>query len=280
MPRLVLGDRNLSNQLSRVARRLFRRDLFVPEFARDVYLASYPRSGNTWMRLIIAQLLYGISEDKLNLTNRLVPDLHRNPRHRDVDWATFYVVKTHFPKQHRFFPSDPKYVIYLIRDPRDVVLSYRRYLARRHGELRNIHETVTDFCRGRLWPSSWVDHVQSWEEDDVFKPCRCLWIRYEDMVESPLEVIDSLRFFFKVEPKVEPERIIATAQPRALQNLDGTFLTGKTKSVEKFPFVGQATHGYWQDELPDELAHMIESYCGEVMTRHGYACEQAELRRA
>src|SRR5206468_7184599 len=125
-------------------------------------LVSYPRSGNTWTRFLIANLVYPNQTITFANIETLVPDtssisshaLKRVPRPR--------IIKSHDYFDHRY----PK-VIYIVRDPRDVVLSYydfdRKY--RHISDDCPLEQYVDDFVNGKLRSSdwgTWGENVGSW----------------------------------------------------------------------------------------------------------------------
>ncbi len=107
--------------LSRVTDVLFRklrveRDITI--FPDDVFLTSYPRSGNTWMRFLVGNLLH--QEKPVTFLNMegLVPDMYKHS-----DRTLRHLPRPRILKSHECF--DPRYrrIIYIVRDPRDVVVS-------------------------------------------------------------------------------------------------------------------------------------------------------------
>ena len=86
-------------------------------FANDVFLVSYPKSGNTWMRFLLANYINGGKVD-LSLANRIIPDIHYNPQ--DIVES----LNPRFIKTHNSYREEYKRVVYIVRDGRDVAVSY------------------------------------------------------------------------------------------------------------------------------------------------------------
>ena len=116
-------------------------EVFVPT-EYDYYLVSYPRSGNTWVRVLLAELLYKASGDNLRELQYYIPDIYVRTHVNDIINSKFHIVKSHekYCKAPRKMEKY-KRVIYLIRDPRDVVLSHHRY----HRHLRGYSEGFDSF---------------------------------------------------------------------------------------------------------------------------------------
>ena len=122
--------------------------------ALDVALASYPRSGNTWMRFLLYQLLTGEAGEfeSINSTFPYVGDHHDAP---SVLPGGGRLIKTH-EDQPELYPR----AIYVMRDPRDVVLSEHRY-QRKFGFVdMPLERFVAVFADGRVHGlGSWGRHV-------------------------------------------------------------------------------------------------------------------------
>ncbi|GEM_PF-159605 len=159
---------------------------FLPE---DVFLVSYPKSGNTWMRFLIGNYLTGNRCDFTNY-HLIIPDIHFNPGQIAALPYRPRLVKSHFP----FTPAYRK-VVYIVRDGRDVALSYYfKFIKQRQirPETR-FQDFLEVFNRGGLegFPS-WSSHIQSWLDDP---PEKFLLVRYEDMKTDTLsELIRVLEF--------------------------------------------------------------------------------------
>ena len=112
--------RVLSGTRRMVSRRLY----FAPDRDRDIFLASYPRSGNTWIRAIIYTVLNGTGPASLGAINELVPDSYLRLPRREVVPRPFHVVKTHEP----YRTGGPRRAIYVLREPKAVFLSHFGYM--------------------------------------------------------------------------------------------------------------------------------------------------------
>src|SRR5438874_11935634 len=87
----------------------------------DVFLVSYPKSGNTWVRFLIANLISDIPVTFLNIEQR-IPSIYILP-----DRALRAMPKPRVLKSHECFVPRYRNVIYIVRDPRDVAVSYYHY---------------------------------------------------------------------------------------------------------------------------------------------------------
>jgi len=156
----------------------------------DVILASYPRSGNTWVRFFLCNLVSlkewnGESVD-FEVLNRTMPEFGVNNLMKEWTHETIpRVVKTH-KKCWPIFRN--KRSILILRDPRDVMVSYYHYKKDRKGEFE---DEFSEFVRSpEFGLKSWFEHYDSWRD------YADLTIEYEDMRENDLEefskVIDFL----------------------------------------------------------------------------------------
>lgn len=72
------------------------RNLFRPS-SEDIFLVSYPRSGNTWMRTLLTYLIFKINPDSLNNLKYYVPDIYYKIPINKMIKSEAYVVKSHEP---------------------------------------------------------------------------------------------------------------------------------------------------------------------------------------
>src|SRR6266404_2586306 len=158
----------------------------------DTFIVSYPRSGNTWTRFLVANLVH--PEQKVTFANieRLTPDceamssrcVKRVPRPRVI-------------KSHQYFDPRYKRVIYMARDPRDVVVSQYHFHRKRNliADQFPLSEYVGRFLAGRTcFYGSWGKHVASWLATGPGQP-RFLLLRYEDMLDNTAREVSKVSSF-------------------------------------------------------------------------------------
>lgn len=154
----------------------------------DVFIVSYPKSGNTWVRFLIGNYLTGCDCDWINV-QQLVPDLHQNP------WVQPGLPRPRFFKSHCSYTRKYTKVVYLVRDVRDVVLSYYNHLLGK-GRIEpktSMRSFVEDFNQGDVDDRcNWSDHVDSWMKN---KRKDFMVLRYEDLgADTEAQLIRILRF--------------------------------------------------------------------------------------
>lgn len=254
---------------------LLTRPRFRPDPERDIFLVTHPRSGTTWISCIAAELLFGRATETLADINYLVPDIHDLPEKSMVPPSRQYVIKSHFPfNAIHGLPAFGAYhrVIYVIRDPRDVMLSYHRYLKYLMDYAGNLKEFAMDWCSGRIWPCSWQEHVNSWlAPRSRTVPFELTVFRYEDFIADPIKQTGRLARLLGIDPK--PERIaqiVADTSPESMREKERK---GSIHWNPQFNFIGPAKAGNWQNlqtEPESEALFILDNFARETMQHWGY----------
>ena len=145
----------------------------------DVYLASYARSGTTWLQMIVYQLTTDGSMDFNHITEP-VPYFERALSiKRDLNaLPSPRIFKTHL--RYGQLPKGPYKRIYIARNGKDVLVScYYFFLA--HSTFRGtFEEFFRNFLVGNVPPGSWFRHVAEWSAHAADP--NVLFLRYEDLV--------------------------------------------------------------------------------------------------
>jgi hypothetical protein len=246
----------------------------------DVFIVSYPRSGNNWTRFLIGNLIR--SDEPVSFVNleARVPEIyfHSDRQLRRVPGPRVF-------KSHEAF--DPRYAnsIYIVRDPRDVAVSnYHHNL--RSGNLQDgvsLDEFVPRFIAAEFdskW-GSWRDHVVSWLATRKDQP-GFLLVRYEDMKNATADELVRVAAFLterwnrhiSSSPEVL-QRVIELSSPermRALEQEQGRQWLGSLADRNKKSYlaVRAAVAGGWKSALSASSVAAIESAWADVMTSVGY----------
>jgi estrone sulfotransferase len=213
------------------------------------FLVSYPKSGNTWVRMLLANLLSEADEGvSLLSVGSFVPDSHIEAQVEYVrdsnSWFNqlqFQFVKSHDPFM-RFYRD--KKVIYIVRDGRDVLNSYFHYLnARSENPV-----SILDLIEGSSVQGSWSEHVTGW----VSEGCeRKLFIRYEDLIRDVVSEMRKLLTFVGWTTDDDNLReAVRRSSFRNLQRLEDT--KGVINPIEvqvegNTPFFRKGKVGDWRD---------------------------------
>tara|TARA_B110000037_G_scaffold97709_1_gene114556 strand:+ start:5623 stop:6264 length:642 start_codon:yes stop_codon:yes gene_type:complete len=144
----------------------------------QIYLASYPRSGNTLFRLVLKEC-FNLETDTIYKNEG---DL-QNSVGLGLTNASYFV-KTHEPEEDR------SKTIYLVRNPIDAIVSYAHYYKREKSLDTNIRTLILKLViQGKGNPfTGWGNHVSHWTNDP---PKDLLVIKFEDLKSSPIEVVNS-----------------------------------------------------------------------------------------
>lgn len=261
--------------LSRVSDVLFRklrieRDITI--YDDDVFLTSYPRSGNTWTRFLIGNLVHQNEEVTFISVERLVPDMYKH-----ADSVLRKLPRPRVVKSHECFDPRYKKVIYIVRDPRDVAVS--NY----HWELKlrsvpdgyPIENFVPRWMNPDFWPriGSWGDHVSSWLATRQGRE-GFLLLRYEDLKANTERELAKVANFLGVD--ASPERLnraidLSSAENmRKIERQESGKWVATTLTRQDKPFVRNATSGGWKAVLPPDTVAYIETHWGQLMKQLGY----------
>lgn len=245
------------------------RNLIV--FPDDVFLVSYPKSGNTWARFLIANLIHPEAPVTFANIDSLVPEseelskrqLSRLPRPRIM-------------KSHEYFDPRFQQVIYLVRDPRDVVVSEYHYFRKRRRIEDELpwEKFVSRFLAGQTSEyGSWAENVGSWVATRDNHP-GFLLLRYEDMLVDPCGALARIAAFLGRPATAEQvARAVERSSAERMRKLESDPAADSSvtrNGREDIPFVREARAGGWRSTLPQTCVAEIESAWGKQMEDLSY----------
>jgi hypothetical protein len=256
--------------LRQMIRRLRRAWYFTPG-ENDVFLASFPRSGNTWLRAIFGALAVQRPIKSIEELDCIVPEDEVPVARWHLAPAPFHFIKTHasYVWGRRDF-AEARGLIYVVRDPRDVVLSHYQYLRALHGYADELPAFIDDWLAGRIFPGSWLHHVRSWTDRGPTRHPRLVTVRYEDLRQNCEGEIGRLCGLLNLH--YSQDQIRAAVEQATLVEMKKKETQG-LRQVERrpgFSFINQGNVGRWQTALTPALLARIERDCCDGMTQFGY----------
>lgn len=239
-------------------------------FDDDTFIVSYPKSGNTWTRFLIANLLHPDEPVDFGNIDRIVPEseeLTQNQLRR--------LARPRIMKSHQYFDSRFRKVVYIVRDPRDVAVSQFHYEKKRGraGDDYSIEQFIPRFLAGKTCDyGSWQSHVASWLVTRQSSP-HFLMMRYEDMVVNTCEELARVASFLG--KRVTSELLAQAVERSSADQMRKLEQANATASVTQntrpdIPFVRTAGFGGWKTSLPEKSAFEMETAWAPLMTWLGY----------
>lgn len=243
--------------------------------SEDIILGSYPRSGSTWLRFTLFEILTGkpSSFGDVNSAFRGLKD-HRQGWHLLPGGGRF--IGTHEP----YRPSYRK-AVYLVRDVRDVVLSEFAFEQNLGIGRQTLDEYLQDFVGGRKRHGAWHKHVQSWLDSPLAVNGDLLVIRYEDLRQDTVETFMRIADFLGMsKDRSTIERAIYNNSLKKMREKeDRLYQQDNYAAVPSRPvksiqpggrFIRSGKMGGWQEKLSREQLQVIEQHCGDVLLRLQY----------
>ena len=273
-----------------------------------VWLASFPKSGNTWTRtflhnLIKVQQAGEAGEQDINAMGRFSTwDILKN---RYTDILGFEPSKDHcaeiaatrhqvqqqiadesdgivFVKTHNALVTDRGHTtintavtsgaVYIVRNPLDVAISYAHHMS------RSIDETITlmgtENMETQVTEKVIYEVYGSWSQHVLSwtrTPHRAIYVmRYEDMLRDPEKEFGGLACHLLLSPNESQlaQAIELSSFKKLREQEDSKGFREKPQKAERF--FRDGTAGQWQTQLSDEQIKRIVSDHREQMVRFGY----------
>jgi len=267
------------------------------------WLASFPKSGNTWIRSLLSALeldtdpdlnsldagrghdrvdgWLGISLSDLDDSEAIQIE-RRSWASADTQSPGYHRRKTHHPWipaadgfPARWQPAGAR-AIYIARDPRAVAVSWAHHNGFSHEEAvegmggrsewrgKQLHPHL---AHGGREPGSWTDHVQGWRDQTELP---MLFLTYEQLSAEPVASLSDIASWLEIQTD-------EAACVRAVERCGFTRLAARELAegfVEQASldrvFFRRGRTDSWREELSPELADRIEQDHGPLMEELGY----------
>jgi hypothetical protein len=272
---------------------------------RIIWLTSWPKSGNTWIRAFLS--CYQVGGLNINQMARVTGDLNPyvyqrvlpKPLHdcSDLDIlvsrnaAITHLIELMCHEKYLFMKTHSAYgmaegifmipevmtkkALYIIRDPRDVMVSYARHMGHTHEEATDAicNEKQKIVHDDNLFHiiSSWSGHAKGWIGNDKF-PCGV--VHYEKLVDNPAEHFKGILDFCEI--KFEQSRFDNALKQTEFKNMrkqeqeKGFF----EKPNHAPTFFNTGSYGNWNG-VDKKLIRRIEETNQDMMEMFGYLEKKA-----
>ncbi len=274
-----------------------------------IWLASYPKSGNTWVRLFLNSLIFSsdaavnINETKIaqfptrkyfkNFTNNTddIKEIIKNTNNAQSEINSdnkirFFKTHSAFWKISKYSFTDDKNTIgtiHIVRDPRNVITSIKNHYNHESYEraLKFIKDEdntigVKGSKRGEDLPtivSSWKFHYNSWKSITSFKS-KYILIKYENLLNNPIDEFRKIAEFIKeIAPiKFDKKNILKAIENTNFENLKKQEESRGFKEAPKNnnKFFHLGPKNNWKDLLDKSIKDEIEVSFKNEMKDLGY----------
>ena len=272
-----------------------------------IWLASYPKSGNTWTRIFLANYL--VNGDKpvpINQVHRFgmgdsIPQMYNMVAGRQIDVSDYNVtlmlrdkvlagvvankadvnfVKTHNINADAFGVTliPEKYTrsaVYILRHPLDMLVSFSKHYGSTHAATaeaisRTDHSNAADAYTVTQFLGGWSEHVESWTENKSYPVCV---LRYEDMLADPTESFSKLLKHIGIPidaARLEKAIKFSSFDEVSKQEETAGFVESSPKNEK---FFNRGVSGQWKTELAPEIIEKVKKDHHKLMKKYGYLDE-------
>ena len=274
-----------------------------------IWIASYPKSGNTWIKLFLSAYIGNQNASiPFDINKMLIPfslfPTNNLIKKFNFDFSNFKNIAEHWIQMQEYLNLSTKGnifvkthnamctingnkftnkqnslgAIYLVRDPRDIIISYSSFLKKSYDEvvtyifnsesfeLSNIDGKQFDFTL----IGSWSDNYNSWKN---YKTIEVLIIRYEDLISDTQNTFTKIiKYLNKIDNiKIDNEKIKSCINLTSFKNLrkieeEKGFIE---KGFGEF-FFRKGKVGDWKEKLNQALVKKIEEKFKLEMKELGY----------
>jgi hypothetical protein len=232
----------------------------------DVFLASYPRSGNTMLRFPLAEIIGGVPIS-FDHVQRMVPEIGVHGDAFPLLPGGGRLIKTHESYRRKY-----RRAIYIVRDVRDVVLSvFARESAMGILGGMNLDDYIEPFLNGKMsrW-GAWQEHLEGWLNSPLACNGNLLVLRFEEIHEDIESATAQALEFLGVNSN--PDAIHQACVNNSIERM-----RAKEKQSATLPQKGESgglvrsgiAQG-WRKTLSAKQVARIERHAGPMLHQLGY----------
>ena len=251
----------------------------------DIFIASYPKSGSTWMAQIVKLLRNGSRQDSVlldraipwleildsdfgSLTGNYTPDMASSS-----DVLSPRAFRSHVP--YDFVPgglphTTPAKYIYVMRNPKDVCVSYWHHLNVRSKATSidhlNFDEYVANFVSNDIRWGGWCNHVLGWWKHKDAP--NILFMKYENLQHDPHTSVRTVAEFVGIEGVTEElvQEVVRKSSFSSMKSDNTCNFSWKTSPGQAFSkgeFFRKGQVGDWKEHFSADQNRRFDAECAE-----------------
>lgn len=276
-------------------------------------LSSYPKSGNTWFRVFISNLIeerkvpLSINDININIASsremfdeitgieasdltpdeidNIRPDVYRHiaQNSENTVFMKIHDAYTFLENGSPLIPSEGIKAIYIIRNPLDVAVSYSFHCnCSINKSIKDMGSEDCCFCgttkkltsQLRQKLLTWSEHVEGWV-DNVEIPVHV--IRYEDMKSNPFETFKNATIFAGLSYSDEEVKKAIEFSDFNILNKQEKKMGFNERRAKNELFFREGKTGEWRNHLSKEQANLIIKEHKNLMKRFGYLDDSGNI---
>ena len=227
-------------------------------YGSDTFIVSFPKSGNTWLRFILANML---TKELVTMKNidKFVPDIYNFKKQINGKGEPRFI-KTHNINLQQY----PK-TIYIHRDYRDVLVSYYHF----QKNLNQYNGSLSSFIKEIDTPfGSWANHVNEALKFKEKSPKRILFLSYDDLLDNLYENVERIAQFCHITPLKSIEEIVQLCSFESLKNVEQKH--GRTFDTPNLTFFRSGKSKQWETEFSAEDKVLVNTENGNLFKTLNY----------
>ncbi|MGI8773558.1 MAG: sulfotransferase domain-containing protein [Actinomycetota bacterium] len=233
----------------------------------DVFIVSYPRSGTTWLRFVLFEALTG-DPAEFETVNRGIPYVGRQATAPRLLPDGGRLIQS-----HESYTRDVHRLIYIVRDPRAVLLSEYQWQLRTGFVKSGFDDFLDDFLKGRVNPfARWDDHARIWLNHRMQDPNVHL-VKFESLHSDTAETVGRLTDWLGLSlPRDRIEAAVinnSVARMRQKEDRAPTEVLGRPQQVNN-RFINTGSLEGWRARLSSEQARRTEECFAKELELLGY----------
>jgi hypothetical protein len=231
----------------------------------DVFFASYPRSGSTWLRFVLFESIAGQASGFGNV-NQSIPDVKEHKTGLPLMPNGGRLIKT-----HEVYHPEYRKAVYLVRDPRDVALSEYAYQTALGLVNQPLDEYLRVFLTKGVNPfASWSAHVQSWLSAPLSSE-QLLVVKFEDLRRDTVTGVSEIIRFFGLTPN--DAQIRAAVANNSVERMKAKEKESPQRASKKGQFIRSGSVGGWRANLTERQVAVVRDHATNLLNRLGYPLE-------